>query len=553
MEDIRKRFGHAVALDGAHLSLLSGEVHAVLGANGAGKTTLLSVLAGLVSPDAGRVKLREREVRIPAPRDAWAMGIGLVHQHFQLVHRFSALENLALGRGGFRLDLRGVRREARELMDRTGLEVPLDAMVETLGVGQRQRVEIIKVLMRRPNVLILDEPTAVLAPAEVERLLDLLRGLAREGRTVVLVAHKLDEVLSVADRVTVLRSGRTVLEAPRAEVDARVLVEAMVGVAGSDEAAEVEAANRPARPVMATATQLAKTADSAATPAPTSVSPADRDSPIEAPANSKPSEELKSQTPAIAPTPRRSLASSTAPVIARLRDVSVKGARGEVALVGVNLDVRRGEIVGVAGVEGNGQRELAQVLSGRLEPDAGVADLPADPAYIPQDRTLEGLIAEFTLAENMALALHRSADYRRGPILRWGAVRERTRQVLEAFTVIPSVPDAPARALSGGNQQRVVAARELSRVPELLVAENPTRGLDVAASAFVHRRLRDLPESAVVLVSTDLDEVLRLSDRVLVLVRGRLHPVPDEARTRDGVGRLMLAGFGAGRAGERPA
>jgi ABC-type uncharacterized transport system ATPase subunit len=498
MEGIRRRFGRAVALDGAHLTLSSGEVHAVLGANGAGKTTLLSVLAGLVSPDAGRVILRGREVQIPNPRAAWAMGIGLVHQHFQLVPRMSALENLALGRRGFRLDLKGVRREARELMDRTGLELPLDAEVADLGVGERQRVEIIKVLMRRPDVLILDEPTAVLAPAEVERLLELLRGLAREGRTVVLVAHKLDEVLSVADRVTVLRAGTTVLEAPRAEVDAGVLVEAMVGAVGTEEAAEVKTA--------------------------------------------------AGDTEVLTWSEHRDV-----PIIARLKDVSVRGARGENALVGVSLEVRRGEIVGVAGVEGNGQRELAQVLSGRLVPDSGVADLPADPAYIPQDRTREGLVAEFTLAENMALALHRGAEYRRGPILRWGAIRERARQLLEAFAVIPAVPDMPARALSGGNQQRVVVARELSRVPELLVAENPTRGLDVSASAFVHRRLRDLPESAVVLISTDLDEVLRLSDRVLVLVRGRLHPVPDEARTRDGVGRLMLAGSDAERARGRPA
>jgi general nucleoside transport system ATP-binding protein len=500
MEGMRRRFGETVALDGARLSLTGGEVHAVLGANGAGKTTLLSVLAGLIQPDAGRILLRGIAVRPSTPREAWALGIGMVHQHFTLVPRLSVVENLALGSSGATLRLGAVRERAAELISRTGLAVPMDARVEALGVGERQRVEVLKVLLRAPGVLILDEPTAVLAPVEVERLLLILRSLASGGTTVVLVAHKLDEVLSVADRVTVLREGRTVLEAERSAVDAAVLVEAMVGSLGTDVAAEV----------VTVAAEVAAEVVPVATAA----------------------------TPQRAPT--------SGETVARLDGVSVVGAHGEAVLGDVTLEVRRGEVVGVAGVEGNGQRELAQLLAGRLDASAGTVALPPDPSFIPQDRSREGLIPDFTLTENVALALHREPEYRRGPVLRWGPLRERTLELLDTFSVRPPLPEARARALSGGNQQRVVVARELGRDPDLLVAENPTRGLDVRAAAFVHRRLRELSGAGIVLISTDLDEVLRLSDRVFVMVRGRLLEVPAAARTREGVGRMMLGGTGAG-------
>jgi simple sugar transport system ATP-binding protein len=484
MEDVHRSFGPAVALSGAQLHLAAGEVHAVLGANGAGKTTLLSILAGLLQPDRGRILLRGSEVRPSSPRQAWTLGIGMVHQHFTLVPPLTVLENLALGYGGFRSRLGALRARADELMARTALHVPVDALVESLGVGDRQRVEVLKVLLRNPAVLILDEPTSVLAPMEAERLLALLRSLAADGTTVVIVAHKLDEVLAVADRVTVLRAGRTVLEAKRAEVDAAMLVNAMVGSGGAEEAAEV---------VRADARAHAK-------------------------------------------------ARSDSQVVARLENVSVRGARGEAAVVDVSLEVHRGEIVGIAGVEGNGQRELAQLLAGRLEPASGTVSAPEDPSFIPQDRSREGLIRDFTLTENVALALQREPAYRRGPLLRWQPMRERTLELMRAFSVKADSSESPARSLSGGNQQRVVVGRELGRGPVLLVAENPTRGLDVSASAFVHKQLRDLTGAGVVLISTDLDEVLRLSDRVLVMVRGRLVSVPESARTREGVGRMMLAG-----------
>jgi general nucleoside transport system ATP-binding protein len=335
-------------------------------------------------------------------------------------------------------------------------------------------------------VVILDVPSAVLAPREVESLLALLRTLAAEGRSIILVAHKLDEVLSVADRVTVLRDGRTVLEAARSDVDAPRLVAAMVGSTGTAEAAEV---------------QLEPTAHDAR---PESVGPGHD-------------------------------------VVARLQGVSVRGTRGEMALKGVDLEIRRGEIVGVAGVEGNGQAELAQVVAGRRAPDEGTATLPDEPGFIPQDRTNEGLIADFTITENVALNSQRRAEYRSGPLLRWAAIRERAWDLIRTYSLRAPSPDAQARALSGGNQQRVVVAREVAAGPELLVAENPTRGVDVTAAAFVHRQLEQMDNAGVLLISTDLDEVLRLSDRVLVITRGRLLSVPSDNRTREEVGRMMLA------------
>ena len=490
LRDVHQRFGAVVALRGAGVSLSAGEVHALLGENGAGKTTLLRVLGGIQAPDRGALLIEGRPVRLRTARDAWSAGIGLVHQHFTLVPRLTVLENLALGartragwRGGCARPLGGIAERASALALRTGLLVPLDARVETLGVGDRQRVEILKVLLREPRVLALDEPTAVLAPAEVERLLALLRELAASGRAVVIVAHKLDEALAVADRVTVLRGGRVVLEAARAVVDARALARAMVG---------------------------------------------------------------EERSSALEPSVRSPGARPTGDLVARLQDVVPPGARSGGASTPLSLEVRRGEIVGVAGVEGNGQRELALVLSGREAPMRGRAELPADPGLIPQDRSREGLIGAFDLAENVALALHRQARWRSGPTLRWDELRAAAGELVARYQVRAPGTHALARTLSGGNQQRMVVARELEAGGDLLVAENPTRGLDVAATAFVHgelRRLRAEGRVGVVLISTDLDEVLALADRILVMVRGRLIEVPDVPgeRTRAGVGALMLS------------
>ena len=491
LSGVECRFGSVRALAGADLEVRAGEVHGVLGANGAGKTTLLNVLGGMLRPDAGSITLAGREVTLHTPRDAWRHGVGLVHQHFTLVPALSVLENLALGRRdgvGLTLDLGRVRADAERLMEHTGLSVPLDASVQQLGVGDRQRTEILKALLRDPRILVLDEPTAVLTPHETEGLFALLRELANEGRAVVLVAHKLDEVLNVADRVTVLRSGRTVLSALVSETSAPELIRSMVG--GDGKAVRAEGGR----------------------------------------------------------TGRRAPDSSASPVeVARLEAVRARGMRGEVAVDGVSLSVCRGEIVGIAGVEGNGQHELALILSARERPEEGTAVLPVGIGFIPQDRATQGVIGSFDLTENVALALQHAPGFGRGVWLRWEALAEeaealRARYHIAAPDVSTSVGD-----LSGGNQQRVVVGREIAVAADLLVAENPTRGLDVAATSFVHEELRRLTERpgegpGVVLLSTDLDEVLALSDRLFTMSRGRLIPVADDQRTREGVGALMLAG-----------
>ena len=480
---IRRSFGSVVALDGARLNACAGEVHAVLGENGAGKTTLLSILGGELQADAGEISLDGSVVRFGSPRDAWRSGVGMVHQHFALVDALSVLENLMLGASGRLLGPlpeADVRSRATDVAERSGLEIDLDRRVADLGVGERQRVEILKVLLRDPRVLILDEPTAVLTPGEVDPLLELVRGQAAAGRTVILVAHKLDEILRVADRVTVLRHGATVLEATRAEVDATSLSTAMVG-----DAFDVE-------------------------------------------------------------LPRLRVASpEVGDVVARLEGASARDPGGR-PVSGIDLELRRGEIVGIVGVEGNGQRSLARLLAGIDHPIAGRADLPAHVGFVPQDRREEGLVPDFDLVENLALAWSARPEFRRGPWVRWGPLRTAAADALDRFGVRAASPAVAARTLSGGNQQRVVLAREFALAEDLLVAENPTRGLDVAGADGVRReilRLASGPEApAVALVTTDLDEALALADRIFVLLRGRLTPVSRDAWSREAVGARMLAG-----------
>jgi simple sugar transport system ATP-binding protein len=482
LEAVSKRFGSVQALAGASLAVRPGTVHALLGENGAGKTTLMRIAYGLTHADRGTMRWLGERVSFTSPRDALAAGIAMVQQHFSLVPAFTVAENVALGGKGM-FDADGARRRVRELSLATGLTVDPDAVAGTLGVGAQQRVEILKALARGVKLLILDEPTATLAPADAAALLAWARRFASDGHAVVLITHKLRDALDVADEVTVLRAGRVVLSAAAASVTERSLAIAMLGDGQSGSSGE-SIAGRGASP-----------------------------------ASSRPEE--------------------SGDVVADLREVTVRARRGTPGLASAAFAARRGEIVGVAAVEGNGERELLRILAGRERPDAGAVRLPAKIAYIPQDRHSDGIADDLSLSENVALA----GAGARGGWIDWRSMRARTAELMTRFDVRASSASAAARTLSGGNQQRLVLARELDGEPSLVVADQPTRGLDLRATADVHDRLREARAAgaAVVLHSADLDEILALADRVVVVAQGTLH---DVGMNREAVGRAML-GVGA--------
>lgn len=485
LEAIAKRYGVVDALAGASLAVRPGTVHALLGENGAGKTTLMRVAFGLVKPDSGTIKWQGRDANPDSPRDALAAGIAMVQQHFSLVPSLSVAENVALGGRGL-YDVGDARRRVRELAEVTGLAIDPDAIAGTLGVSAQQRVEIIKAMARGVKLLILDEPTATLAPADAAALLSWARRFASGDCAVVLITHKLGDALGIADEVTVLRAGRVMLAATADSVNEGSLAEAMVGGDAAGREADASRGRGDA-------------------------------------------------------TPLGSAGGSTmAATVVELHDVWVSAGRGTPGLSSVTFAAKRGEIVGVAAVEGNGERDLLRVLAGRLRPERGTARLPARVGYIPQDRHADAIADEMTLTENVALA---GAGTRRGWI-DWSEVRTRTERVMARFDVRASGATARAATLSGGNQQRLVLARELDGDPELVVADQPTRGLDLRATAEVHERLRQARArgAAVIVHSADLDEIVELADRVIVVVAGRVSGV---AGGRDAIGRAML-GVGAG-------
>ncbi|HEX6537211.1 MAG TPA: ABC transporter ATP-binding protein [Gemmatimonadaceae bacterium] len=463
---VRRRFGPVEALADASLTVRPATVHALLGENGAGKTTLMRIAFGMLRPDAGAVRIAGEPVGLHSPRAALEHGIGMVHQHFTAVPAMTVAENIALGGHG-RLRASVARERVRELSERVGLPLDPDARAGDLPVGAQQRLEILKALSRGARVLILDEPTAVLAPAETADLLATLRRFADEGGSVVLITHKLPEALAVADDVTVLRRGRTVLTGAATELSEAALASAMLGGAPPTQGEPLP--GTPGHPVI-TAMRLALVDD-----------------------------------------------------------------RGVPRVHDATLVARAGEVVGVAGVEGAGQRELLRALAGRLRPRAGTLHLPERIGFVPEDRHRDALVLDFSLVENVALA---GAGARRGRIP-WRAVERRTLELMKRFDVRASGPRAPARALSGGNQQKLVLARELGDAPEAIVVENPTRGLDLAATAAVHRHLLDARDrgAAVVVYSSDLDEVLALADRLVVMFDGRSSEIPVD---RDAAGRAML-------------
>ncbi len=478
LRGIHRRFGSVHALRGADFTLLPGEVHALLGENGAGKTTLMHIAAGLLQPDEGDVLVGGVVRPGLSPRAARRLGLGMVHQHFTSVPAFTVAENVALT-AGWPVAPDALRRRVRETSERAGLPLDPDARVEHLSVALRQRLEIVKALAAEARILLLDEPTALLAPAEVGDLLRVIRRFTAQGGSAVLITHKLDEALAAADRVTVLRRGRVVLTGPVADTTAGELAVAMIGERAGDERVE-------------------------------------------------------------APTPS---ARGDAGPLVRLEgvDVARDGGLG-IALRAASLTVAAGEIVGIAAVEGNGQRELLRAIAGRIHPLRGLLQVSEPVAFVPEDRTTEGLISAMTLTENVVLGSSAAEPWIRGRTVDWRAAEARTAALLEELEISAPGPLVPAASLSGGNQQRVVVGRELAKRPSVVVAENPTRGLDIRAEATIHAWLRRAASvgAAVVFHSSDLDEVLALATRIVVARRGRLIAAPPGA-TRDELGALMLA------------
>jgi simple sugar transport system ATP-binding protein len=478
LRNIHKRFGTVQALTGAGLVVRAGEVHALLGENGAGKTTLMHIASGMLAPDSGEILIDGVARRLRSPRDARGAGIGLVHQHFTSIPALTVAENIALFAGW---DVRPRELALRVSALTQRLNLPLDpaARAGTLPVALLQRLEIVKALAGDARVLLLDEPTGVLAPSEADELLARARAFAEAGGAVVLITHKLDEALRGADRVTVLRRGAVVMESRVQSLELGVLTRAMIG-----DASLVEE------------------------PLPAAFVAAD--------------------------TPRRIHVAGL--------EVARESGLG-MAVKQASLDIRAGEIVAVAGIEGSGQRELLRAIAGVLPVFRGTREVAQPLAFIPEDRTTEGLIPELSLTENVVLGLGRSAPWVQSGRLDWKAARHRSAALIAEFGVRATGPDAVAASLSGGNQQKLIIARALERLPAVIVAENPTRGLDVQATRAVHDRLREAAGRgvAVLLYSNDLDEVMTLGQRIVVMARGTLRE-PTAGASRSAIGELMLAG-----------
>ncbi len=494
MRNIRKQFPGILANDDITLELRKGEVHALLGENGAGKSTLMSILFGLYQPDAGYIKIRGNEVRIDNPNIANELGIGMVHQHFKLVHNFTVTENIVLGMeptAGVVLSLKGASKRIKELSKQYGLNVDPDAKIEDISVGMQQRVEILKMLYRNAEVLIFDEPTAVLTPQEIQDLIRIMRHLICEGKSIILITHKLKEIKAVADRCTVIRRGKFIGTVDVKDTDQAKMAEMMVG------------------------RQVSFKVDKAAR---------------------EPGE-----------------------VILKIDDLKVNNARKVLALKGFSAELRAGEILGVAGVEGNGQTELIEALTGLRKAESGsillggkeISQLSirerieSGMAHIPEDRQKRGLVLDYTIEENMILQKHRQLPFSRNGFLDAEAIRRHANNLIEAFDVRSGEGAvSKTRDMSGGNQQKAIIAREFDLNPELLIAVQPTRGLDVGSIEYIHKRLVEQRDSgkAVLLVSLELDEILDLSDRIAVVNNGELIGIVDAASTNEKEVGLMMAG-----------
>jgi simple sugar transport system ATP-binding protein len=491
---ITKRFPGVLANDDVNLDLRHGEVHALLGENGAGKSTLMNILYGLYTPDEGKILLNGKEIEVGSTKASIEHGIGMVHQHFMLIPVMTVAENIVLAteprKAGVVLDYAAARKRVRDLSDRYGLAVDPDARVQRITVGQQQRVEILKALYRGAEILILDEPTAVLTPQEARELFEIIRSLQQQGKSIIFISHKLNEVLEIADRITVLRRGKVI------------------------DTISAEGATEPGLAQMMVGREVLLRVDKQA--------------------------------------------STPGDALLRVEDLHVIDDRELETVRGVSLEVRGGEIVGLAGVDANGQSELIDAITGLRSPTSGriVVDgkditgasarnaLDTGVGHIPEDRHRRGLVLPFSLAENLVLHDYRNTPNARRGLLQLGTIARHAKRLLQEFDVRGGTPDTPAFALSGGNQQKVVLAREIDADPKVLIAAQPTRGLDVGAIEFVHRRLVEQRDAgrAVFLISLELEEILSLSDRILVIYEGQIVGEFPPTATEEEIGLAMTGG-----------
>ena len=494
MREITKVFGEFVANDKINLELRKGEIHALLGENGAGKSTLMNMLAGLLEPTSGEIVVNGQVVKLDSPSKAASLGIGMVHQHFMLVEAFTVAENIILGseltKNGV-LDIARATREINELSERYGLAVNPSAKVADISVGAQQRVEILKTLYRGADILIFDEPTAVLTPSEIDELMAIMKNLVKEGKSIILITHKLDEIRAVSDRVTVIRRGKSIETVEIAGATNADLAEMMVGRSVSFKTEKQEA---------------------------------------------QPKE-----------------------VILSIKDLVVNENRGVPAVKNLSLDVRAGEIVGIAGIDGNGQSELIQAITGLRKIESGSVELKGQSivglhprqitemsvGHVPEDRHRDGLVLEMMISENIALQTYYKEPLSKKGILNYTNIIRYAKQLMQEFDVRAASEIVPASALSGGNQQKAIIAREVDRNPDLLIVSQPTRGLDVGAIEYIHKRLIQERDNgkAVLVVSFELDEILNVSDRIAVIHDGKIQGiVTPETTNKQELGVLMAGG-----------
>ena len=494
MREITKVFGEFVANDKINLQLRKGEIHALLGENGAGKSTLMNMLAGLLEPTSGEIVVNGQVVKLDSPSKAASLGIGMVHQHFMLVEAFTVAENIILGseltKNGV-LDIARATKEIMDLSERYGLAVDPSAKVADISVGAQQRVEILKTLYRGADILIFDEPTAVLTPSEIDELMAIMKNLVKEGKSIILITHKLDEIRAVSDRVTVIRRGKSIETVEIVGATNADLAEMMVGRSVS----------------------------------------------------------FKTEKQAAQPKE----------VVLSIKDLVVNENRGVPAVKNLSLDVRAGEIVGIAGIDGNGQSELIQAITGLRKIESGSIELKGrsisglhprqitemSVGHVPEDRHRDGLVLDMMISENIALQTYYKEPLSKNGILNYGNIISHAKKLMQEFDVRAASEIVPASALSGGNQQKAIIAREINRDPDLLIVSQPTRGLDVGAIEYIHKRLIEARDNgkAVLVVSFELDEVLNVSDRIAVIHDGKIQGiVTPETTNKQELGVLMAGG-----------